>query len=400
MTENVVSSGVEGLDQVLRGGLPRNEATLIRGASGTGKTTLALAFAGQTGASAPCVLATFDEDPVNLASYLASSDGAGSVTILDCRPDPEIREAGGGIELGGVLTRIDHALDKSGADRLVLDAVDVLFDSFRETSQVRLDLMRLFAWCRERRVTLLVTAGESEGYRLGTGLLDYASHCAINLSQSIEGGLMTRTLYVRKRRGGGHGTNEYPYLIDENGILLDPVTELRQSSSASTERLSTGHGRLDEMLGAGLLRGAALMISGTSGTGKSLLAASIAAATAAAGERVIYCTFEEPVGNLVRDTASIGIDLATPIANGTLTVSFQRSIERGLEEHLIQIGRKVKENNVSLILIDPVSALGDVADHRTLKNGILRLVTSLKNAGITTVMTESSFPMIVTTSRG
>lgn len=382
-------SGIEGLDHIMFGGYPAGELTVIRGASGTGKTMIALAYASYGGTNSPCVFASFDEDPRNLASYFKTRYEKAGVHFLDMRPPPDAMPAGGEIELGGILIRIDNALKKSGARRLVLDAVDVLFASFGTGQQIRQDLSYLMAWCRESGVTVLASVGVTDDLQEGTSPFDYAAHSVINLRQTVSSGLMTRVLHVRKRRGGGHGTNEYPFLIDEDGVYLDPVTSLRLDAPASLDRLSTGITDLDRMLGgAGIWVGSALLISGSSGCGKSLLAATLAGKAAASGRKVLYTSFEEAPNVFVRDIASIGLDFVPLIDSGQLRLVAHRATECGIEEQLIKMSRDVAEFEPDIVIIDPISALSEITDLHSFKNAILRLITKKRASGRTVVMTE------------
>lgn len=388
--QTLVPTGIEGLDRILLGGYRPGRPIVIRGASGTGKSIFSLFFAdGKRFGNGPAVYATFDEPPENLIAYTKAWGDFTGITFLDFRPDPEMQVSGGGYQLSGLLVRLDHAVQKTGATRVVLDAFDNLFDSFEDKTQVRRDLFRVFNWCRERNLTLLATTGEEADYRPSTGTMDYASDCTILLGQRMEQGLMTRTVRVLKRRGMGHGTNEYPFIIAETGISVMPVTETRMIEKSSRRRLSTGIGRLDRMLGGkGVWEGSTVMVSGQSGTGKSLLAATMAASACANKKHVLYFSFEESPGQIVRDVESIGIDLRPYVNSGDLTIDAERAVERGLEEHTIRLIETVKKSKPDIVVLDPISALADLAEPRAFKNSVLRLCHFLKNAGITVVLAE------------
>lgn len=385
-----VPTGINGLDEVLQGGYPEGRPTLVRGVSGAGKTILSLLFAlGPRERQSPAVYGTFDESPEHLREYVRALGRDDNVTFLDFRPDPDTQIAGGMVELGGVLVRIEHALKTTGAKRLVLDAFDMLFESFDDKAQIRRDLFRVFEWCRQHDVTLVATTGEQTDYRASTGLMDYASDSTILLSQRMDNGLMTRVLRILKSRGRAHGTNEYPYLIDARGISVMPVTETRMSGKSSRKRVSTGIDRLDDMLGGrGFWQGSTVMISGHSGTGKSLIALSMAATACERGETVIYFSFEESPEQIVRDVRSVGLRLKAHLDSGNLVIRSQRPVERGLEEHVIRLIRSIDDLKPDLVVIDPISSLADMGDARAFKNTVLRLGQYLKTAGITTVLTE------------
>jgi len=384
-----VPTGISGLDQILGGGFPSGRITVIRGASGTGKSIFALLYAmGDPKDDNKTVFATFDESPDTLSNYLTTWGTTKDVRFLDFRPDPEIMAVGGQMELGGLLVRIEHALKESGAKKLVLDAFDTLFDAFENKAQVRLDLFRVFDWCRKRGVTVVATTGEESDYRASTGVMDYAADCTILLDQRMDNGLMTRLLRVMKCRGRAHGTNEYPFLIDERGVSILPVTGTSMSGGGSEKRMSTGLKDLDGMLGGGIWLGSTVMISGHSGTGKSLLALSMAAAACRTGMKVLHISFEESPEQIVRDAKSAGIRLASHVKANKLRLFSRRSVEQGIEQHIILKLREVDEFGPDMVIFDPISALSDLGDSRTFKNMAIRLCHALKARGVTTVLTE------------
>lgn len=387
----LLRSGIKGLDPILGGGLAPGQPVIVRGASGTGKTIFSLMFAAvdSKDGEESAVYATFDEAPDNLRRYLRTLAPDASVRFLDFRPDPETPASGPVTELGGVLVRLEHALEQTGASRVVLDAVDALFETFGDHRGLRAEMLRVFDWCRQRGVTLLVTAGVDAGYRQGTDMLDYASDCAIHLDQRLEGGLMTRILRVIKCRGRAHGTNEYPYLIASDGVAVMPLTETRVGGRALKRRVSTGIRQLDMMFGGrGLWAGSATMVSGHSGTGKSLIALNMAAAACERGQNAVLVSFEESPGEIVRGAASIGLDLRAHIKSGRLSIRSQRSVEFGLEEHIIRITRLVEEMDPDVLVLDPVTALTDLGNDRTFKSAVVRLGSFLKHRGVTAIFSE------------
>lgn len=385
---DILTTGVSGLDTVLNGGYSKGRSVVIRGASGAGKTVFSLLYALSGSDAAPSVFATFDEAPERLREYAEQWAPGVELEILDLRPDPEMVTAGGGIELGGMLTRIAHAIDRTGAHRLVLDAFDVLFLAFQDKGQMRLDLNRVLLWCGDRGVTVMATTGEEADYRESTGLMEYVADCAIRLSQKLDKGLMVRMLRVLKCRGRAHGTNEYPFLIDEKGVAMLPVTDTGMRLGQRDHRLSTGIDGLDAMLAGGVWAGTTVMVSGQSGLGKSLLSLTMAESICASGGRVLYCSFEEPAEQLVGDARSIGMDLRTHWDAGRLVIESRRAVEHGLEEHVIALTRMVEEIKPELVVLDPINALADMGDEMALKSVVLRLCHYLKMSGITTLMTE------------
>jgi len=381
-----LTTGVSGLDTVLGGGFLAGRPTLIRGASGAGKSNFALMFAA---ANSPTVFATFDEAPERLKDYAANWGLGSDLSFLDFRPDPEMLVSGEVPELGGMLVRIDLALKKAGAACLVMDAIDVLFEAFENRTQIRRELHRVINWCVGRGVTLVATSGVDSDYRASTGILDYIFDCVILLDRRNENGLVTRILNVLKLRGTGHGTNEYPFLIDDHGISLIPVTGIHLSAKSSNRRLSTGIAGLDRMLGErGVWEGSVVMFSGQSGTGKSIFAISMCHAACNAGKTAIYASFEEAPEQIIRNAKSIGIALKKHTETGNLNIVSVGVAELGVEEHIIRLARLVDTTRPDLIFIDPISSLGDLGDARLFKHLVLRLLNHLKASGTTVVLTE------------
>jgi circadian clock protein KaiC len=400
LSKHPIATGIDGLDFVLQGGLPAGRPTLLRGAAGTGKTVIALTFlcegiaAGDSG-----VLVTFDESPEALLEH-AEGFGfparrhrtEGRLRILDMRPDRNEVQVGDTIELTAVLARIGHALDSTGASRLVVDAIDAMEAGFANSQSLRTELARVFDWIRDRGVTSLITTGEHAEFSARYGLEDYIADCVIALKQEVKHRVMTRVLRVVKRRGRGHGTNEYPFLLDTDGLFLVPVTGSVLGAPVSEQLLSTGIPGLDAMLGGqGIYQGSTVLLSGQAGTGKTSIACSLTQAACAAGIPVLYLSFEESVAELTRNQRSLGIDIGRYLADddrGTLVMVPIRAVELGLEEHLMRAMHLVKRHRPALVVLDPVSSLAGRGDEPGAKEILLRLLHLIKEEGITVVATE------------
>nr|WP_255722178.1 circadian clock protein KaiC [Ectothiorhodospira lacustris] len=397
---DTAATGIQGLDFLLQGGLPRDRPSLLRGGPGTGKTVISLTFLchgiqqGENG-----VLVTFDESPEALIRHAAGFGFAadrfieeGRLRILDMRPDRS-EVAGEYVELTAIMARMDHALQKTGARRLVVDALDVLEGAFSTEISLRSELARVFDWLRERRTTTLITIGEQEEFSTRYGLEDYVADCVIALKQDLDHRVMTRLLRVVKRRGGAHGTSETPFLLDSDGIFMIPVTGSVLSAKVSNERISTGIPGLDAMLGGqGPYRGSTLLFSGQAGTGKTSMATAMTHSACERGEKVLYISFEESVDELVRNQQSIGADLRRHTegheADRRLILQPIRAVEMGLEEHLMRIMRSIRRHQPALVVLDPISSLANRRTGDSTKDMLLRLIHLIKEAGITAVATE------------
>jgi circadian clock protein KaiC len=205
----------------------------------------------------------------------------------------EIEETGE-YDLEGLFIRLGHAIDSIGAKRVVLDTIETLFGGLGDTAVLRAELRRLFRWLKDKGVTAIITGERGDGTLTRQGLEEYVSDCVIVLDHRVSEQYSTRRLRIVKYRGSLHGTNEYPFLIDENGISVLPITSVGLRQVASNERISTGIPRLDTMLeGKGIYRGSSVLISGTAGTGKTSLSAYVANASCLRGERCLYFAFEE-----------------------------------------------------------------------------------------------------------
>ncbi len=294
-------TGIRGLDEISGGGLPRGRTTIVCGGPGCGKTMLGMEFLvrGVEEHGEPGVLLAFEETPEEMTRNVASlgfdlkalSDK--KKLFLDfMRIEPsEIHETGD-YDLEGLFIRLQHAVDSVGAKRVVLDTLEALFSGFSNMSILRAELRRLFRWLKDRNLTTVVTAEQGEGTLTRHGLEEYVSDCVILLDHRIHDQISTRRLRIVKYRGTKHGADEYPFLIDESGLSVLPVTAATLNHKVTRERVSTGIPDLDAMLeGKGYYRGSSILVSGTAGSGKTTLACDFADATCRRGERCLYVGF-------------------------------------------------------------------------------------------------------------
>jgi circadian clock protein KaiC len=393
-------TGIEGFDQISGGGLPTGRPSLVCGSAGCGKTLFAMSFLvnGATRFDEPGVFMSFEESADELAKNVASL-GFDLPELIDqkrivldhVRVERSEIEETGDYDLAGLFVRLGFAIDSIGARRVVLDTIESLFSGLSNQSILRAELRRLFRWLKDKGVTAVITGERGEGSLTRQGLEEYVSDAVILLDHRVSEQVSTRRLRIVKYRGSPHGTNEYPFLIDEDGMAVLPITSMGLDHPASSERISTGVARLDTMLGGqGYFRGSTILVSGTAGAGKSSLGAHFVDAACRRGERCLVFLFEESPQQVVRNMRSIGLDLQPWIDRGLLEYHAARPALHGLEMHLSQMYRAITRFRPAVVILDPVSSLLSVAATADVRATLTRLVDLLKMRGITALMTSLS----------
>ncbi len=393
-------TGVVGLDQITVGGLPRGRTTLIAGPAGSGKTLFAVEFLvrGAREHGEPGLMVTFEETSEELAANVASLGFdldalvAADLLALDhVRVDPGELQSGGGYDLDGLFIRLGHAIDAIGAKRVALDTIDTLFSRLPDPADLRFELVRLFRWLKEKGVTSVVTGERSDAALTRHGLEEFVSDCVIVLDHRVDAEASVRRLRIVKYRGSSHGADEYPFLIDADGIKVAPLSAVGLTYQVSTERVSSGIPGLDVMLGGeGVYRGSAVLISGTAGTGKTSIAGSFADAACRRGERCVYFSFEESASQIVRDLRSIGLDLQPWVEAGLLTFDPVRPTASGLERHLRRMQGLIETLQPTVIVVDPVTSFDAIADPRSVASIVTRLMDVCRTHQVTSVFTSLS----------
>lgn len=389
-------SGIAGLDEITRGGLPRARPTLVCGGAGCGKTMFALQFLvrGVLDQGEPGVFMSFEETEDELAENVAGvgwdlkgMEAAGQLVFDHVHVEPaEIFETGS-YELEGLFIRLEAAIQEVGAKRVVLDTLEVLFAALDDQSVLRAELRRLFRWLKDRGVTAVITAERGEGDLTRHGLEEYVSDCVLLLDHRVSAEVSTRRLRVVKYRGSAHDTNETPFSIDEEGFRVLPLSSMRLEHEASDATVSSGLPRLDEMLGGfGFYRGSSALVTGTPGSGKTTLGASFVDAACKRGERAMVFALEESPAQILRNTRSVGFDLEAHVGADLLRLSSTRPSARGLEEHLSIIYHEVAAFQPQVVVVDPLSAFGTSGANR--EGMLARLVDMLKDRGITGLFTS------------
>ena len=388
-----VPSGVAGLDELTRGGLPAGRPTLVCGGPGCGKTLLATTFLvrGAIDHGEPGLLVSFDERiddlGVNVASLgfdLAELEERGLLATDYVKIERQEMHETGEYDLEALFIRLNHAVQTVGARRVVLDTIDTLFAGIPNEAVVRSELRRLFDWLKDRKLTTVITAERGEGSLTRNGIEEYVSDCVILLDHRIIDDLSTRRLRVVKYRGTSHGTNEYPFLIDPQGITVVPITSLGLSHVASDESVSSGLPELDAMLGGrGYFKGSSILVSGGPGAGKTTIGAHFAEATCRRGERCLYFSFEESSNQLVRNMRSAGIDLQPCIDHGLLRYQASRPSIGGLEMHLALMLKAVRDFRPTAVVVDPFTALVASGAQYQAHSMALRFTDYLKSQTVT-----------------
>jgi circadian clock protein KaiC len=390
-----VPTGIRGLDEITGGGLPKGRATIVCGGPGCGKTMLGVEFLvrGALEFNEPGVLMAFEETPQDIASNVASL-GFDIQDLADKKKlsldyisvDPSEIQETGGYDLEGLFIRLQDAADRIGAKRVMFDTVEALFSGFSNPGILRTEFRRLFRWLKERALTTILTAERGDGTLTRHGLEEYVSDCVILLDHRINDQISARRMRIVKYRGTKHGADEYPFLIDEEGISILPVTALQLQHKVSNERVSSGVPDLDEMLeGKGYFRGSSILLSGTAGSGKTTLAASFADATCRRGDRCLYIDFEESRKQVVRNMKSVGIDLEQWSEKSLLFHEAWRPTQSGIEMHLLRIHKLVEKVRPQCVIVDPITNLIKGSSDKEVYSMLLRLMDFLKSAGITAV---------------
>src|SRR6202522_4596973 len=391
-------TGIQGLDEITGGGFPAGRPTLVCGSAGAGKTLLAMEFLvrGATAYNEPGVFMAFEETAPELTQNVRSlgfdldelaKEKKLAIDFLRIERN-EIDETGD-YDLEGLFIRLGAAIDAVGARRVVLDTIENLFAGLQNEGILRAELRRLFRWLKDKGVTAVITAERGEGALTRHGLEEYVSDCVILLDHRVTDQVSTRRLRIVKYRGTAHGTNEYPFLIDEDGFSVLPVTSLGLQHKVSDERISSGIPRLDAMLGGeGVYRGSTVLISGTAGTGKTSLSAHFVDAACRRGERCVYLSFEESPSQLVRNMRSIGLNLEPWVKKDLLRFHSSRATLYGLEMHLAIIHKIVQEFQPRVVVMDPVGSLIQAGNRQDAHIMLIRLIDFLKSRAITAFLTN------------
>ena len=393
-----VPTGIGGFDEVTHGGLPLGRTSLVCGAAGCGKTLFGMQFLirGALDFGEPGAFVAFEESEEDLAKNVASLgfdvqelQRKKLLSVDHIRVERQEIEENGDYDLEGLFIRLGLALDSVKAKRLVIDTLETVFGGMSNHGLLRSELKRLFNWLRDRGVTTIVTAERGDGVLTRHGLEEYVSDCVILLDHRVNDQISTRRLRVVKYRGSTHGSNEYPFLIDRDGLTVVPITASSLEHQISMERITTGVPGLDQMLdGQGYFKGSTVLVSGTAGSGKSSLAAHLARATCGRGERCLYVSYEESPQQILRNMASIGVDLRKDLSSGLLQIASHRPTSLGLEGHLAVLHKVTGDFKPSAVIVDPVGTMASAGAQYDAHLMLVRMIDFFKGRGITVLLTS------------
>jgi circadian clock protein KaiC len=392
-----VPTKISGLDEILEGGLPQGRTTVVSGGPGSGKTVLGLEFLCRRAiAGEPGVFVTFEEraeairlNALAMGWNLAALEKAGKIAIIEARlPGEEIFS--GDFDIQGMLAIAGGHVKRIGARLIVMDALDVLLRIYDDLKRERNELSRLHEWLTNQELTsvLSVKTHFDDNQRSQYEFLDFMADCVIRLDHRVVGQVATRRLRVIKYRGSGFGTNEYPYVFGERGIVLFPLTTAELAHQPLGKKVSTGLKGLDLMLDGGFRRASCILISGNSGTGKTTLASTFAQAACHRGERVLYLNFEESKEAMISGMLSPGIDLRPSICNEKLLVQTAMPESTGSDNHLNRVMETIETFKPNHLILDAVSACVRMGSKRSAFDFMMRLISVVKEQGITSILTN------------
>jgi circadian clock protein KaiC len=391
------ATGIPGLDEITQGGLPKGRPTLLCGASGCGKTLFAIEFLvhGAVDHNEPGVFVMFEENADELATNVRSLGFDLQQLVADKKlildhvhvERSEIDETGE-YDLEGLFIRLDHAVKKIGAKRIVLDTLEALFAGLPNEAVLRSELRRLFRWIKDQGLTAVITGERGDGTLTRYGLEEYVADCVILLDHRVRDQVSTRRLRIVKYRGSPHGTNEYPFIISSDGISVLPITSLLLDHTALPTRVPTGVPSLDALFeGGGYHKGSSILVTGAAGSLKTSLAMAFLDAACARGERCVLFAYEESASQIMRNMLSVGVDLQRWVDSGLLHIHASRPTLTGLEQHLVMMYRLVLDLKAEVVVVDPVSNLSLDPD-QAVKPMLMRLIDHLKAQGVTGLFTS------------
>lgn len=396
-------TGIPGFDFLAEGGLPQGRTVLVAGSAGSGKTVFATQFlaAGVQAHGQNGVFVTFEEHPKdlrrNMVSFgwdIPSLEAAGRWAFVDASPEPAQEvEIIGDYDFGALLARIEHAVRKVNAKRIVLDSIGSVFGHFPNVSRVRYELFRIASALREMEVTAVLTAERTEEYGdiARYGMEEFVADSVVILRNVLEDEKRRRTIEILKLRGTTHRKGEYPFtVIPYEGIIVIPLSAIELKQRSANIRVTSGNADLDRMCGGGLFRDSIILISGATGTGKTLMVTHFVAGAAAAGERCLLLAYEESREQLGRNAIGWGVDFDALEKEGKLKVVCEYPEAASLEDHLIHIKEQIDNFKPARVALDSVSALERISTIRGFREFVLAVTSFIKHKEITGLFTATT----------
>lgn len=395
-------TGISSFDVIAKGGLPRNRTTLISGTAGSGKTIFAVQFlAAGIMNGEPGVFVTFEESAgdirANMQSFgwdLEKWEAEGLLAFVDASPDPHIDTVqSGGFDLGALLARVQNAVRKVNATRVALDSLGAVFSQFDDQSIVRRELFRIASAVKQMGVTAVLTAErvEDHGPVARFGVEEFIADNVMILRNALEDESRRRTIEILKFRGCDHQKGEYPFtIVPDGGMIVIPLSAMHLSMRSSDVRISSGNAQLDEMCGGGLFRDSVTLVSGATGTGKTLTVTQFLQGGADAGERCLLLAFEESRDQLFRNATGWGFDFEQMERDGNLRVVCDYPDVSGLEDWLVTIQAAIAEFKPRRVALDSLSALEHVGTVKAFREFVIGLTSFIKHQEITGLFTSTT----------
>ena len=398
-----LETGIPGFDLIAMGGLPENRTTLVAGSAGSAKTVFASQFlaAGIRYAGEGGVFVSFEDGVAdirkNMAAFgwdIAQWERENRWAFVDATPDPEgPTPVVGSFDLGGLLARVEHAVRRVDAKRVSLDSLNALFVQFEDHGLLRAELFRLTTNLKRMGVTVLFTGERREEYGEVSryGIEEFVADNVIILRNLLEHERRRRTVEILKFRGAQHHRGEFPFTITSaDGIVVIPLSGIELTQSSSTVRIPSGNAVLDEMCGGGFFRDSVILVSGATGTGKTLLVTEFIAGGFEAGERCLLFAFEESRDQLFRNAAAWGMDFDSMEKEERLRVVNRYPHAMAMEDHLVEMMQIIDEFKPNRVAVDSLSALERTASLRSFREFIITLTSQLKRDEIAGLFTSTT----------
>ena len=396
-------TGIPTFDVIAKGGLPKNRTTLVSGTAGSGKTVFAMQFlaagirdVGETG-----VFVTFEESAADIRQNMQSFgwdleqwEREKKLALVDASPDPDVEVIeSGSFDLGALLARVEYAVKKVGATRVAVDSLGAVFSQFSDQSIVRRELFRIASALKGMGVTAVLTAERTSDYGpvARFGVEEFIADNVMILRNVLEGENRRRTIEILKFRGTDHQKGEVPFTIIPNGgLVVIPLSAIQLRQKSSDVRITSGSAELDEMCGGGFFRDSVILVSGATGTGKTLTVTQFLRGGAANGERCLLLAFEESREQLFRNAIGWGVDFERMERDGLLRVVCDYPEVEGLEDWLISIQSIIQEFKPKRVALDSLSALERGGTIKAFREFVIGMTSFIKHQEITGLFTSTT----------